>query len=218
MDPSNGGLSLFPLLWKRKCPQRAKVACAESTQIFVSCLELQAGLCLHVTAAVKAASHIGTAYVVAATEVCSRFIGTCRELSPPLPLPSPFLSLLFGAFLNGLLRITPFFLWCVPGRLFVAGNTCLFSFLSSPFLSLSLSFFLSFFLSFLSSPPSSLGVRGCFCHSWEPFSSLPLVCPWTLVFPPSPFLSSFSFSLLSLPPPPVGTLEWVATRGSWPYY
>ena len=39
--------------------------------------------CLYVTAAVKAASHFGTAYVAAAAEVCSRFIGTCRELSPP---------------------------------------------------------------------------------------------------------------------------------------
>ena len=105
-------------------------------------------------------------YVVAATEVCSRFIGTCRELSPP---PSPSLSLSFFAFwvfLNGILRIIPFFLWCVPGRLFVAGNTCLFLFSPLPF---SPSLFLSFFLSFLSSVP------GCFCHSWEPFSSLPLV-------------------------------------------
>ena len=35
-------------------------------------------------------------------------------------------------------------------------------------------------------------------------------------FFPFPFFSFFS--LLSLPLPPVGTLEWVATRGSWPYY
>ena len=93
----------------------------------------------------------GKPYVVAATEVCSRFIGTCRELSPfsPPPLP-PFLSLLPGVFLNATLRITPLFLWCVPGRLFVAGNTCLFLF-SLLSLSLPLSFFLSFSLSFL--PP-----------------------------------------------------------------
>ena len=74
----------------------------------------------------------GMPYVVAATEVCSRFIGTCRELSPPSsPFPPPF----FLAFLNGILRITPFLLWCVPGRLFVAGKICLFLFLFSPFLS-----------------------------------------------------------------------------------
>ena len=92
----------------------------------------------------------GMPYVVAATEVCSRFIGTCRELSPFSPFPSPFLSLLPGVFLNATLRITPLFLWCVPGRLFVAGNTCLFLF-SLLSLSLPLSFFLSFSLSFL--PP-----------------------------------------------------------------
>ena len=65
--------------------------------------------------------------------------------------------------------------WCVPQRLFVAGNTC-------PFFLLlfSLSLPLSFSLSFL---------PGCFRHSWEP--PFQLVCPWTLA-------SSFSF----LPPPP----------------
>ena len=101
---------------------------------------------------------LGKPYVVAATEVCSRFIGTCCELSPPASPSLPFLSLLFGAFLNGRLRITPFFLWCVPGRLFVAGNTCLFLFSPLPF---SPSLFLSFSLS---SPPSFL-----------------LGCPWMLL-------------------------------------
>ena len=38
-----------------------------------------------------------------------RFIGTCGELNPLLPLPSPFLSLLSGVFLNVILRISPFF-------------------------------------------------------------------------------------------------------------
>ena len=54
---------------------------------------------------------------------------------------------------------SPLFLGCVPGRLFVAGNT----FLSSPFLSLSLSFLLSFL-----SSPSSLGVPGCFVIAGSP--------------------------------------------------
>ena len=96
------------------------------------------------------------------------------SLVPP-PSPSlPFLSLLFGVFLNGRLRIAPFFLWCVPGRLFVAGNTCLFLFSPLPF---SPSLFLSFSLS---SPPSFLlGCPWMLCHSWEPCSAPPLVCPWT---------------------------------------
>ena len=64
---------------------------------FVSSLEFQVGSCLYVTAAVEAASHIGTAYVAAAAEVCSRFIGTCRELSPPSSLfPSPFFLCFLG--------------------------------------------------------------------------------------------------------------------------
>ena len=85
-------------------------------------------------------------------------------LAPFSPFPSPFLSLLSGVFLNATLRITPLFLWCVPGRLFVAGNTCLFFSFFSP-LPFSPSLFLSFLLSLL---PPSLGVPGCFCHSWEP--------------------------------------------------
>ena len=97
----------------------------------------------------------GKPYVVAATKVCSRLIGVCRELSPPLlPLPFPFLSLLSGVFLNGILRSSPLFPWCVPGRSFVAGNT----FLSLLSLSLPLSFFPSLF----------------------PLFSLFLGCPWML--------------------------------------
>ena len=155
----------------------------------------------------------GKPYVVAATEVCSRFIGTCRELSPFSPFPSPFLSLLPGVFLNATLRITPLFLWCVSGRLFVAGNTCLFLF-SLLSLSLPLSFFLSFSLSFF--PPwvsldafviagnlllSSFGVSLDAC-----------------VVAGNTFLSFSPFSRLSLPLPLVGTLAWDATRGSWPSY
>ena len=102
-----------------------------------------------------------------------RFIGTCRALTPPFSPSLPRSFFAFWVFLNAILRITPLFLGCVPGRLFVAGNT----FLSSPFLSLSLSFLLSFL-----SSPSSLGVPGCFviagspsfwcvpgrmCRSWE---------------------------------------------------
>ena len=99
---------------------------------------------------------LGKPYVVAATEVCSRFIGTCRDLSPLLPLPFPLSFFASWGFPECNTQDHPF-LWCVPGRLFVAGNTCLFLFLSSPFLSLSLSFFPSL------SPSSLLG------------------CPWMLL-------------------------------------
>ena len=56
-------------------------------------LAFQAGSCLYVTVAVKAASHFGTAYEAAAAEACSRLDGICRALTPPfLPLPSPFFA------------------------------------------------------------------------------------------------------------------------------
>ena len=89
-----------------------------------------------------------------------------------------------------------------------------FPFPSSPFLSLSLSVCLSVCLSFFLSSlrlPSSLGVPGCFCHGWGPFSSLPLVCPWTLAsWLGAPSFLLFPFYRLSLPLPLVGTLAWVA--------
>ena len=153
VDPSNGCLSMFPGFGNVGVRSGQQMAYATRTGIFVSSLEFQVGTCLYVTAAVKAASHFGRAQ---GDQSGQRFIGTCRELSPPpFPFPSPFLSLLLGAFLNGILRIAPFFLWCVPGRLFVAGNTCLFSFFSSPFLSLS--------LSSLPTPPSCQDLSlGCY--------------------------------------------------------
>ena len=43
-------------------------------------MEFQAGSCLYVTVAVKAASHFGTAYVAAAAEACPRLVGVCCEL------------------------------------------------------------------------------------------------------------------------------------------
>ena len=131
----------------------------------------------------------GKPYVVAATEVCSRFIGTCRELSSPLlPLPFPFLSLLFGVFLNGILRITLLFLWCVPGRTFLS------------LLSLSLS--LSFLLSFLSLPSSWVSLDA-FVIAGNPFPLFLWCVPGRLcrswdTFFPFPF---FSFFFSSLPTP-----------------
>ena len=116
---------------------------------------------------------------------------------PPPSLP-PFPSLPSGVFLNEILRITPLSHWCVSGRLFVAGNTCLFP---SSFLPLSSSLFLSFFLSSLHLP-SSLGVPGCFRRSWEPFlfgASLD-----ACVVAGSTFVSFFFFfSFLPPPSPPL---------------
>ena len=116
------------------------------------------------------------------------------SLVPP-PSPSlPFLSLLFGVFLNGRLRITPFFLWCVPGRLFVAGNTCLFLFSPLPF---SPSLFLSLFPLHL---PSSLGVPGCFVIAGNP-SPLLLWCVFGRMRRSWEHLPFFSFLFLVSPYP-----------------
>ena len=145
-----GVCGCFPC--KRKCPQRAKLAHATRIWMFVSSFEFQAGLCLYVTAAVKGGSLRASRTWSQRPKFVQGSLEPVASLVPP-PSPSlPFLSLLFGVFLNGRLRITPFFLWCVPGRLFVAGNTCLLLFSPLPF---SPSLFLSFFLSFLSTflPP-----------------------------------------------------------------
>ena len=150
------------------------MAYATRSGMFVSFLEFQVGSCLYVTAAVRG----GRPRACRTWSQRPKFVqGSLEPVASLVPPPSPslpFLSLLFGVFLNGRLRIAPFFLWCDPGRLFVAGNTCLFLFSPLPF---SPSLFLSFSLS---SPPSFLlGCPWMLCHSWEPFSAPPLVCPWT---------------------------------------
>ena len=147
------------------------MAYATRIWMFVSSLEFQAGLCLYVTAAVKAASHIGTAYVAAAAEVCSRFIGTCRELSPP---PSPSLPLSFFAswgFPEWNIQDHPFLSLVCPWTIVRSWEHLPFSPL--PF---SPSLFLSFSLSSLHPLPwVSLDafvlpfwcVPGRLCRSWE---------------------------------------------------
>ena len=131
-----------------------QLANAVRPMIYVSFLEFQAGSCLYVTTAVKAASHFGKAQGDQSGQkpVLGSLEPVASLVPPPPSLPLSFFA--FWVFLNRILRISPLFLWCVPGRLFVAENTFL-SFLSLP---LPLSFFPSLF----------------------PLFSLFLGCPWML--------------------------------------
>ena len=134
--------------------------------MFVSSLVFRVVLCPYVTAAVRGGSLRASRAWSQRPKFVQGSLESVERLGPPFPPPF-FLS---SVFLNEILRITPLFLGCVPGRLFVAGNT----FLSSPFLSLSLSFFPSLFPLFTLFPGCPWMLR----HSWEPFL---LVCPWTHV-------------------------------------
>ena len=140
------------------------------------------------TAAVKAASHIGTTYVAAAAEVCSRFIGTCRELSPPpFPFPPPFF-LCFLGFPEWNIQDHPFLSLVCPWTIVRSWEHLPFSPL--PF---SPSLFLSFSLSSLY--PLPWVSLDAFVIAGSPSF---LVCPWTLVS----YSVSFFLSLSFLPPPP----------------
>ena len=152
----------------------------------------------------------GKPYVVAATKACSRFIGTCRELSPPsFPFP-PLSFLAFWGFPEWKTQDHPFLSLVCPWTIVRSWEHLPFPFLSSPFLS----FFLSFLSTFL--PPwVSLDA---FVIAGNP-SPLFLWCVLGRMRRSREHLpSSLSFSRLSLPLPPVWTLAWVATRGSWPSY
>ena len=70
----------YPLPGRKAARSERRWPQAERTQIFGRLYELQAGSCLYVTTAVKAASHFGTAYVAAAAEACSRLVGVCWDL------------------------------------------------------------------------------------------------------------------------------------------
>ena len=130
-----------------------------------------------------------------AVKASLRFIGTCRELSPPppFPFPPPFF-LCFLGFPEWITQDHPFLSVVCPWTIVRSWEHLPFSFLSSPFLSLS--FFLSFFPLFTFLPPwVSLDafviagnpsplflwcVLGCLHRSWEHlpffpflFSSLP---------------------------------------------
>ena len=144
------------------------------------------------TVAVKAASHLGTAYVAAPAEVCSRFIGTCRELSPP---PSPSLPLSFFAFwwfLEWNTQDIPFLSLVCPWTIARSWEHLPFLFSSFSPLPFFLSFLPSFFLSSLHLPssldafviagnPSPLFlwcVLGRMRRSWEHIPFLFLVSPY----------------------------------------
>ena len=185
MDPSNGGLSLSPLPGDVSVRSGQQMAYATRSGMFVSPLEFQVGSCLYVTAAVRG----GRPRACRTWSQRPKFVqGSLEPVAGLVPPPSPslpFLSLLFGVFLNGRLRIAP------P------------------------SLFLSLFPLHL---PSSLGVPGCFVIAGNP-SPLLLSCVLGRMRRSWEHLPFFSpFSRLSLPLPPVGTLAWVATRGSWPSY
>ena len=132
----------------------------------------------------------GKPYVVTATEVCSRFIGTCRELSPPsFPFP-PLSFLAFWCFPEWKTQDHPFLSLVCPRAIVRSWEHLPFSFLSSPFLSLSLSFFLSFLSTFLppwvsldafvmAGNPSPLFlwcVLGRLRRSWEHLPSFSFLC------------------------------------------
>ena len=97
-----------------------------------------------------------------AVKASLRFIGTCGELSPPSPPSLPLSLFAFWGFPECNTQDLPFLSLVCPWTIVRSWEHLPFSPL--PF---SPSLFLSF-SSFLSSP-SSLGVPGCFRHSWEPF-------------------------------------------------
>ena len=120
-----------------------------------------------------------------AVKASLRFIGTCGELSPLLPLPSPVLSLLSEGFPECNTQGHPSISWTIVR-----------SWEHLPFLSLSLplSFFPSLFPLFTLFPGCSWMLR----HSWEPF--LFGVSLDACVVAGSTFVSFF-LSLSFLPPP-----------------
>ena len=135
----------------------------------------------------------GKPYVVAATKVCSRLIGVCGELNPPSsPFPSPPFFPCFQGFPECNTQDLPF-----PSL--VCPWTIVRSWEHLPFSPLPFSPSLSFLLVFLSSP-SSLGVPGCFRHSWEPFL---LVCPLDACAVAGNTFASFSPSFSFLLPFPL---------------
>ena len=149
------------------------MANAVRPMIYVSCLEFQAGSCLYVTAAVKGGSLRASRTWSQRPKSVQGSLESVGALAPPPPPTLPFSFLAFWGFPEWNTQDFPFLSLVRPWTTVRSWEHLPFSFLSSPFLSLSLSFLL-FFLS----SPSSLGVPGCFVIAGSPSF---LVCPWTPV-------------------------------------
>ena len=80
MDPLNGGLSLSPLLWRCTCPKRTAGGLGRTYDDFCPIFGIPSWLMPVRDRSGQRWQPSGKPYVVAATEVCSRFIGTCRDL------------------------------------------------------------------------------------------------------------------------------------------
>ena len=163
---------------------------------FCSKWEFQVGSCLYVTAAVKGGSLRASRTLSQRPKLVQGSIGTCRELSPPSsPFPSLPSFFAFWGFPEWNTQGHPSLSLVCPWAFVRSWEHLPFSFLFSPSLSVSLSLFLSSL-----HLPSSLGVPGCFRHSWEPF--LFGVSLDACVVAGRTFASFFLFFSFLPPPPP----------------
>ena len=80
VDPLNGGFSLSPLLWRRTCPERTIGGLGRTSDDFRLIFGIPSWLMPLRDRSGQRWQPSGEPYVVAATEVCSRFIGTCPTL------------------------------------------------------------------------------------------------------------------------------------------
>ena len=80
VDPLNGGLSMFRRLWERRCPQRTVDGLCLKKWDFCLIFGIPSWLMPLRDRSGQRWQPSGKPYVVAATEVCSRFIGTCPNL------------------------------------------------------------------------------------------------------------------------------------------
>ena len=151
-----------------------------------------------------------------AVKVFLRFIGTCWDLSPLLPLPFPLSFFASWGFPECNTQDHPSLSLVCPWTLVRSWEHLPFRFFSLLSLSFPLSFFLSFLLS-LSFLPPWVSLDAFVIAGNRLLSSFGVSLD-ACVVAGNTFLSFLPFSRLSLPLPLVGTLAWDATRGSWPSY